>query len=270
MTSPINLRPSIAKFIFPNVPMITYKTDAEIELMRINGMKLREVMKQLVPQIKAGITTNYLNALAEKYIKAQGADISFNKVEGYKWAVCVPINEQVVHTPPSDRVLKNGDVLTVDIGAYYQGFHTDHAITVVVGGKTTPEIERFLRVGKEALDLAIREAVVGKRIGDISKAIEDKVVGSGYTIMKQLTGHGVGHELHEDPFIPGYLSKPIEKTMKLKQGMVLALEVIYSMGSDDIAYEEGEDWSIITADKSMSACFEHTVALTDKNTLVLT
>ena len=175
-----------------------------------------------------------------------------------------------VHTPPTKRILKNGDVLTIDIGAYYKGFHTDHAITMVVGGKTTPEINRFLQVGREALDLAIKAAHIGNRIGHISEAIEQKVTGAGFTIMKQLTGHGVGHELHEDPFIPGYLIKSIDKTIKLKPGMVLALEVIYSMGSGDIAYEEGQEWSIITADKSMSACFEHTIAITDKNTLVLT
>jgi methionyl aminopeptidase len=250
--------------------MITYKTPEEIEIMRECGAKLKEVMKQLTPQIRAGITTNELNRLAEKYIKEQGADISFNKVEGYKWAVCVPINEQVVHTPPSKRVLKDGDVLCIDIGAYFKGFHTDHAITVVVGGKSTPEIDKFLRVGREALELAIKEAVVGKRIGNISQAIQEKVEGAGYTVMKQLTGHGVGHELHEDPFIPGILTKSVEKTMKLKPGMVLALEVIYSMGSSEIAYENNQEWSIITADKSMSACFEHTVAITDKNTLVLT
>ena len=250
--------------------MITYKTDAEIETMRVGGEKLKRVMEQLVPQIHAGLTTNDINTFAEKYIQEQEADISFNKVKGYKWAVCVPINEQVVHTPPTKRILKNGDVLTVDIGAYYRGFHTDHAITLVVGGKSTPEIDVFLQVGKEALQLAIEQAQVGKRIGHISQAIEKKVVGAGYTIMKQLTGHGVGKELHEDPFIPGFASKPIEKTMKLRPGMVLALEVIYSMGSADIAYEEDQEWSIITADKSMSACFEHTVAITDKNTLVLT
>lgn len=250
--------------------MITYKTDSEIEIMRQGGIKLKEVMKQLVPHIQAGISTNELNRFAENYIREQGADISFNKVEGYKWAVCVPINEQVVHTPPTKRILKNGDVLTVDIGAYFKGFHTDHAITVVVGGQTTPQIEKFLTCGREALQLAIDQAHVGNRIGHISEAIEKKVVGDGYTIMRQLTGHGVGHELHEDPFIPGFLSKPVEKTMKLKAGMVLALEVIYSMGSAEIAYEEGQDWSIITADKSMSACFEHTVAINEKNTLVLT
>ncbi len=250
--------------------MITYKTDAEIEIMRICGEKLRNVMKQLVPQVHAGMTTNRINELAEQYIKEQGADISFNKVEGYKWAVCVPINEQVVHTPPTKRVLKNGDVLCIDIGAYYKTFHTDYSTTFVVGGNTTPEIDRFLQTGKEALTLAIAQAKVGNRIGHISDAIEKKVKGAGYTVMRQLTGHGVGHELHEDPFIPGFVSKSIEKTMKIKPGMVLALEVIYSMGSSEIAYEEGQEWSIITEDKSMSACFEHTVAITEKNTLVLT
>ena len=250
--------------------MITYKTDAEIEIMRAGGTKLKATMKQLVPQVRAGMTTNDINTLAEKYLHEQGAELSFNKVEGYKWAVCVPINEQVVHTPPTKRILKDGDMLTIDIGAYYQGFHTDYATTLVVGGKLTPKIDAFLKAGKEALELAIEQAHVGKRIGHISEAIEKKIVGAGYTIMKQLTGHGVGHELHEDPFIPGYVTKSIEKTMKLKPGMVLALEVIYSMGSAEIAYEEGQEWSIITADKSMSACFEHTIAITDKNTLVLT
>ena len=164
--------------------MITIKSDKEIEIMRVGGEKLRAVMKQLVPQLRAGITTNDINKLAEKYIKEQGADISFNKVEDYKWAVCVPINEQVVHTPPTKRILKNGDVLTIDIGVYYQGFHTDYAITLVVGGNTTPEIERFLEVGREALRLAIEQAKVGKRIGHISQAIEQTVKGAGYTIMK--------------------------------------------------------------------------------------
>jgi len=250
--------------------MIIYKTDAEIEIMRIGGEKLKTVMKKLVPQIHVGMTTNDINTLAEKYLSEQGAEISFNKVEGYKWAVCVPINEQVVHTPPSKRILKEGDILTIDIGAYYQGFHTDHAITLVVGGKPTPKIDKFLLVGREALNLAIEQAQVGNRVGHISEAIEKKITEAGYHIMKQLTGHGVGRDLHEDPFIPGHVTKNIEKTMKLKAGMVLALEVIYSMGSNEIAYEKGQEWSIITANKSLSACFEHTVAITDKNTLVLT
>ena len=250
--------------------MIIYKTDAEIEIMRVGGEKLKAVMKQLIPRICAGITTYDIDILAKKYIKEQRADISFNKVDGYKWAVCVPINEQIVHTPPTKRVLKDGDVLTIDIGSYYKGFHTDHAITIVVGGKPTPEIEKFLQTGREALKLAIEQTRLGRRIGHISEAIEKKISSAGYAIVKQLTGHGVGRNLHEDPFIPGYVTNNIGKTMELKSGMVLALEVIYSMGNGHIAYEDGQEWSIITEDKSMSACFEHTVAITNKNTLVLT
>lgn len=251
--------------------MITYKSPEEIAIMTECGLKLKRAMQKVLLEVKAGVTTNFINKKAVEYIRDEGADISFNKVEGYKWAICIPIDEQVVHTPPSERVLKDGDMLTIDIGAFYKGFHTDHAITMMVGGKSTPEKDKFLAIGKQALDEAIAQAVVGKRIGDISAAIEKRVNGAGYAIMRQLTGHGVGHELHEDPFIPGYTAKPIEKTMKLRAGMVLALEVIYSMGkSTEIAYEEGNDWSIITEDKALSACFEHTVALTDKNTLVLT
>jgi len=250
--------------------MMSYKTDAEIEIMRIGGEKLKIVMQQLIPHIRAGITTDDINVFAEKYIKEQGAEISFNKVEKYKWAVCVPINEQIVHTPPSRRILKNGDILTIDIGVYYKGFHTDHAITLVVGGKSSALVDRFLKVGREALNDAIQQAQIGKRIGHISEAIEKKITGAGFTIVKQLTGHGIGKTLHEDPFIPGYRAKSIEKTMKLQPGMTLALEVIYSMGSGEIAYEEDEEWSIVTIDKSISACFEHTIAITEKNTLVLT
>jgi len=251
--------------------MITYKTPEEIEIMKECGAKLKRAMQKLLLEVRAGVTTNYINRKATEYIRDEGADLSFNKVEGYKWAICITVDEQVVHTPPSERKLKDGDMLTIDIGAFYKGFHTDHAITMMVGGVSTPEKDRFLEIGKQALNEAIAQAVVGKRIGDISAAIEKRVKGAGYAIMRQLTGHGVGRELHEDPFIPGYLAKPVEKTMKLKAGMVLAIEIIYSMGkSTEIAYEEGNDWSIITEDKALSACFEHTVAITDKNTLVLT
>jgi methionyl aminopeptidase len=162
-------------------------------------------------------------------------------------------------------------MLTIDIGAYLEGFHTDHAITVVVGGAGTPEQERFLETGKKSLQAAIAAATLGNRLGHISQAMGQVVYDAGYVIMKQLTGHGVGRELHEDPFIPGFLDRPIEKTMKLRPGMTLALEVIYSMGkSSEIAYEDGDEWSIIPADHALSACFEHTIAITDKNTLVLT
>jgi len=250
--------------------MIIYKTDEEIKIMQECGAKLKRAVEKLLPLVKVGVTTNFIDKKAEELIRREGAESSFSKVEGYKWTICPTINEQIVHTPPSERTLKNGDVLTIDIGAYFKGFHSDYSTTFVVGDKSTPAIEAFLKTGKETLDNAIKKAVLGNRIGDISLEIEKGIEGAGYFIMEQLTGHGVGRELHEDPFIPGFLSKPIEKTIKLKKGMVLAIEVIYSMGTNEIAYEKGGDWSIVTKDGSLSACFEHTIAITDKNTLVLT
>lgn len=250
--------------------MVHLKSKREIEIMAECGKKLKAAVDELIPQIKEGMTTNELDEKAKELIKKQGADTSFTKVKGYKWATCVPINEQIVHTPPSDRVLQRGDVLTVDIGAFFKGYHSDYADTIVIGGKTTPEIAKFLKIGKEALEKAIKQAKAGNRLGHISQSIEKDIKGNGYYILKELTGHGIGKELHEDPFVPGFLDKPLEKTLKIEPGLVIAIEIIYSMGTDKIAYERGDDWSIVTEDGSISACFEKTVAITHENTFILT
>lgn len=249
---------------------IHYKTAEEIEIMRQSGAKLREAMKKVFPLIAPGMTTAKIDEMAEREIKAQGAESSFKRVKDYYWTTCTTVNEQVVHTPPSNRVLKDGDVLTVDVGAYYKGFHSDYSDTVIVGKKADPEIVRFLDVGKKTLYKAIDAAKAGHYLGEISRVIEDEIYGHGYHVMEQLTGHGIGHELHEDPFVPGFLDEPVEKTLKIRPGLVIAIEIIYSMGTEDIAYEKGNEWSIVTADGSLSACFEHTVAITDKNTFILT
>lgn len=250
--------------------MIHYKTDQEIKLMAESGKRLREAVAVLLPKVEVGMTTRQIDDEAERLIRANGAEPSFKRVEGYKWTCCLPINEQVVHTPPSDRKLKNGDVLTIDVGAYYKGFHSDYATTFVVGGKKDEKVDRFLKTGEEALKNAIAQAKAGNRLGHISQSIEEDIYPAGYHIMEQLTGHGIGRELHEDPFVPGFLSEPVEKTLVLKPGLVIAIEIIYSMGTEDIAYEDGDGWSIVTDDGSLSACFEHTVAITDKNTFILT
>lgn len=252
--------------------MITYKSPQEIEIMRRCGIILADAMRHAVKKAVPGVSTKFLDDEARTFIESRGAESSFTKVEGYKWTTCVPINEQVVHTPPdAKRILKKGDLLTIDMGAYLEGYHTDHAVSLVIGGDESPAVAKFLDAGRVALKNAIAQAKVGNRIGHISDAMGSVIHGAGYTVMRQLTGHGIGKELHEDPFIPGFLDRPVEKTMVLKPGMTLALEIIYSMGkSPEIAYEKGNDWSIITADRSLSACFEHTVALTSENTLVLT
>lgn len=250
--------------------MIYYKTEEEIQIMTECGAKLREAVRLLLPTVQAGQTTREIDKRAEKLILSQGAKISFNKVKGYSWATCMPMNDQVVHTPPGKRILKDGDVLTIDIGAYYREFHTDYATTFVVGESHDTKTDKFLRAGKETLDKAIQQAKVGNYLGNISQVIEEGISSNGYYVMEQLTGHGVGRDLHEDPFVPGFLNKPLNETLKIRAGLVLAIEVIYSIGTEHIANEKGNNWSIITADGSLSACFEHTVAITDENTFILT
>ncbi|MBI5127596.1 type I methionyl aminopeptidase [Candidatus Roizmanbacteria bacterium] len=250
--------------------MIDLKQPQEIEIMKEGGSKLRAVVKALLNNIDVGMTTKAVDEIAEDLIKKQGGESSFKRVKGYFWTTCLTINEQAVHTPPSDRKLKVGDVFTLDIGMYFKGYHTDFATTIYIGRTPDKETERFLQTGKKALNLAIKQAKVSNRLGDISAAIEKEVYGQGYFILKELTGHGIGKQLHEDPYVFGFKERPLEKTIKLQPGLVIAIEVIYSKGSEEIAYEKNNDWSIVSADRSLSACFEHTVAITKKETLVLT
>ena len=249
--------------------MIKLKTDKEIKIMTEGGARLRKVVKELMPQIKAGMTTAQIDNKAERLIIKMGGEASFTKVTGYFWSTCLPVNEQIVHTPPSNRVLQDGDILTVDIGMYYKGYHTDFADTVAIG-KVDKKTDRFLETGKKTLTLAIKKVKKGRRIGEISRTIQDEIEGVGYSIVRELTGHGVGRDLHEDPNIPGFLDSPVENTIMIRQGMVIAIEVIYAIGGGKMVHEENDDWSIKTKDMSLSACFEHSVAVTDINTLILT
>ena len=249
--------------------MIQYKTPEQIEIMREGGQRLKRAVAKLRPHLKKGTTTEQIDTLAEKCIREEGGESSFKRVPGYRWTTCTPINEQVVHTPPGKRMLKDGDILSLDIGMFYKGFHTDYSDTVIIGS-STKEKELFLDVGRIALQKAIKKAVSGNRLGDISEVIQSGVEGAGFHIMKELTGHGVGKDLHEEPYVFGYLDKPVEKTLQIKPGLVIAIEVIYAKGTEDIAYEKDNDWSIISADRSLTACFEHTVAITEKGTIILT
>jgi len=250
--------------------MIDYKTEEEIKIMSEGGKKLKQILERLIKFIKPGITTLTIENEAQRLIKEEKAEVSFDKVEGYQFATCLPVNEQIVHTPPSERVLKKGDLLTIDIGLYYQGFHTDCAKTMVVGEEEKGEIKRFLDTGREALKKAIEKIKVGGYLGEVSKAIETIIKKNGYFVIKKLTGHGIGKDLHEDPFVFGFLDRPVEKTLKIKPGLVLAVEVIYSMGTEEMAFEKDNDWSIVTKDGSLSSCFEKTVAVTKNGVLILT
>ncbi len=250
--------------------MIDLKTDEEIKIMAEGGRKLRKVVEKLLRQINPGITTLDINQEAERLIEKEGAKPSFKTVKDYHWATCLPVNEQVVHTPPSSRLLKDGDLLTLDIGVYFKGYHTDFATTIVVGNNTDKKINQFLEVGKSTLEKAIKQAKVGCRLGDISEVIEKNIYQAGFFILKDLTGHGIGKQLHEDPYVFNYQERPKEKTLLIKSGLTIAIEIIYSMGTEEIAYEKDNNWSIISKDKSLTACFEHTVAVTKDGPLVLT
>lgn len=250
--------------------MVNLKSNGEIKIMIEGGKRLKQVVKELLPLIKSGITTKEIDDKAEESIRKQGGKSSFKTVSGYKFSTCTPINEQIVHTKPSTRILKNGDVLTLDIGMLYEGLHTDYAITKIVGGVSLDKrVDKFLKTGEETLYLAIKKARIGNRLGHISEIIEKEITGNGYYIIKELTGHGIGKKLHEDPYVFGFVDKPINKSLLIKKGLVIAIEIIYAMGTDIMAYEK-DNWSIITQDRSLSACFEHTVAVTDEGPIILT
>ena len=248
--------------------MITLKSPEEIAIMTEAGAMLHEVLQKVPEYLAPGVTTNEVNDRVEKHITELGGEPGFKKVHNYDWGTCVCVNEQIVHTPPSDRVLKKGDVVTVDAGVYYKGLHTDSATTVQVEPKD-PKVTKFLEVGQAALKKAIKQTKVGNRVGHISRVFQDSIEGAGYSIVRELTGHGVGHELHEDPYIPCFVDRDIEKTLQLEAGMTLAIEVMYAMGDRKIV-NESDGWSIKMADNSTAACFEHTVALTNEGTKVLT
>ncbi len=245
------------------------KTRQEIEIMREGGLILQRVMKDLLPVVKSGKTTNEIDQVAQKLLLKYGADISFQTVSGYSWATCLPVNAQAVHTPPSNYILQNGDLLTIDIGALFKGYHTDYATTICVGGTCDKEKKIFLQAGEEILNAALKKIKAGVYLGEIGQFIHQEISQKGYFILKQLTGHGIGKELHEDPYVLNYLSGSKEKTFKVQDGLTIAVEIIYSMGTEQIEYESPGAWSIVTADRSLSACFEHTIAIIDGSASIL-
>lgn len=247
------------------------KTQSEIAIMDRAGKMLGEVLEETLKAVKPGVTEIELDRLADRLILEKGGFPGFKKVKGYVNAICVATNDVVVHGIPKERVLKDGDIIAVDCGVYLEGFHSDMAETVIVGKTNDKKIHRFLELGKASMYAGIAKAVPGNHVGDISKAIQDIVEKEGgYSVTRSLVGHGVGHELHEDPQIPGYLKGEIAKTPKLEAGMTIAVEVIYNMGGRDVEYEGSDDWTIVTRDGSLSAVFERTIVITKTGPKLLT
>lgn len=232
------------------------------------GETIAKVVRELKPLFIPGVKTIDIDTRARELIVAAGVEVSFDKVPGYRHATCISVNEGVVHGVPNEYRLKEGDVVKLDIGAFYKGYHVDYGDTYVIGA-TTAHIERFLSVGRSTLSHIINAAGNGVRVGELSSIIEKAIYGAGYKVLVTLTGHGVGTELHMDPYIPGVLDRPINKTPRLKAGNAYALEVIYSMNDEEVTYLNKDGWSLKTATNSMSACFENSVFIDEKSTEVL-
>lgn len=251
--------------------MIDIKTEEELRAMAEGGRILAEVLGKVMSSIAPGVSEKDLDSLADKLILEKGGKPGFKKVKGYRNAICASTNDVVVHGIPTDYKFKAGDVVGVDCGVFYKGFHTDMSDTVrVQNSNKKDETDKFLEVGKRTLDAAIKVAVEGNRVGDISKTIQDIVeVKNGYSIVRTLVGHGVGRKLHEGPEVPGFLESPIEDTPKLVNGMTIAIEVIYNMGKSDVTLDS-DNWTIRTKDHTVSGVFERTVAIRGQNPWILT
>lgn len=253
--------------------MIHVKSEDQIAKMKIGGKMLANVLFETLANVKPGVSELAVDELAEKLILTKGGEPGFKRVKGYHNSICVATNEIVVHGIPTKRTFEKGDIICIDCGVFYGGLHTDMAETIYLDDPKDPkrkEKQQFLAIGKKALEEAIGVAKAGQRVGHISQVIQRTVEGAGYSIVRNLVGHGVGRELHEDPEVPGFLEKPLEKTPELKEGMTIAIEVIYNMGKPEVEYAGGDGWTIKSADNSLSAVFERTVLITKNGAEVLT
>lgn len=253
--------------------MIIIKTPEEIEILREGGKRLATILQKVKEIIKPGISTFELDQYAEKLIREYGDTPAFlhyrpaGAKSAYPASLCVSVNEEVVHGIPSkDRILKEGDIVSIDLGLKHKGLFTDHAITVPVG-TVSPALEKLLATTKKALEIGISAARVGNRVGDIGYAIESFVRPHKYGIVEVLSGHGVGKEIHEDPYIPNFGKKGTG--VKLSAGMVIAIEPMLNSGTKNVTLEK-DDWTFRTADRKRSAHFEHTVLITADDPEILT
>lgn len=246
--------------------MIYYKTEEEIELIKQSAHILGKVHGQVASLIKPGVKTKELDRAAEEFITKNGAKPSFKGYNGFPASLCISVNENVVHGFPSEYVLKEGDIVSVDCGVFYKGFHSDSAYTYAVG-QVPDAIRQLLNVTKQSLYLGIEKAVFGNRIGDISFAIQNYVESYGYSVVRELVGHGLGRALHESPEVPNYGKQG--KGVKLQDGLVIAIEPMVNLGVKNVV-QESDGWTIRTADRKPSAHFEHTMAIFKDRTEVLT
>ena len=239
--------------------MIYYKTRAEIELMREAAQVVSRTLGKVAEVIEPGITPLELDAIAESYIRSQNAVPGFLGLYDFPNSLCISINQQVVHGIPNDIPIKDGDIVSVDCGALLEGFYGDHAYTFPIGN-VSEEVLKLLKVTQECLDIGIEQARVGNRIGDIGYHIQQHAESHGYGVVRELVGHGLGREMHEEPHVPNYGRRG--KGKKIKEGLVIAIEPMINLGTENII-SLPDGWTILTADKKPSAHFEHDVAIVD-------
>ncbi|MBO9386197.1 MAG: type I methionyl aminopeptidase [Thermomicrobium sp.] len=245
---------------------IVLKRPEQIRLMREAGKIVAEVLATLAETVRPGITTAELDRIAERIIRRHGAVPSFKGYRGFPASICVSVNEEVVHGIPGSRVLTEGDIVGIDVGARYRGYHGDATITVPVG-RVSPEAEKLLRVCREALEIGIAQAHAGRRLTDISHAIQQHVEAHGFSVIRNLYGHGIGRSLHEEPMLPHY-GLPGQGPL-LRPGMVITIEPMIAAGRPE-THVLPDRWTVVTADGSLSAQFEHTVAITENGPEILT
>lgn len=246
--------------------MIHYKTKEEIELLRENNMLVSKTLAEVGKHIRPGVTTLELDRVAEEFIRDHGAVPGFLGYEGFPNSLCISVNEQVVHGIPSDKqVLKEGDIISVDCGTVMKGFYGDTAYTFAVG-EIKPEVQKLLDVTKEALYKGVAQVRIGNRIGDISNAVQEHAEKNGFSVVRELVGHGLGRRMHEAPEVPNYGARG--RGPLLKEGMVICIEPMINMGSRYIVFEK-DGWTVRTRDKNPSAHYEFAVAVTRNGADVL-
>jgi methionyl aminopeptidase len=247
--------------------MISLKSPRELDLMRKAGQITAQILEEMVGMAKPGVSTGEIDKFAEKRIKDLGALPAFKGYNGFPASVCISVNDEVVHGIPSPkRVLKDGDIVSLDFGVIYQGWYGDSARTVAVG-TIKPEVQKLVDTTRESLYKGIEQCHEGNRIFDIGHAVQNYVEGFGFSVVREFVGHGIGRALHEDPQVPNY--GPKGKGLVLKVGMVLAIEPMINAGSHEVKVLS-DGWTAVTVDRSLSAHFEHTVAITPKGPEILT
>jgi len=248
--------------------LISLKTSEEIELMQENGRILAGVFSRVKLQAKPGVSTLQLAEIALEEIRAVGAESAFLGYRGFPGAICISLNEEVVHgIPSSTRIMRQGDLVKIDMGIIRNGFYADMAETIYLGDEMPPDMARLLATTKKALAVGICNCIAGQTLGKISQSIQNAIETENLSVVKRFVGHGIGRSLHEKPPVPNF--GPSHRGPRLEVGMVLAIEPIATFGSPEVAIKQ-DGWTAVTADGAMSAHFEHTVAISPQGPVILT